>query len=83
MAELYQYKQCLAVCRKNTPQKLTIDTEDARIEEIRVQRYQAKLITEDACVTVFWANQDNGRVYCVMAEGVPKEDVLKVEEGFM
>ena len=68
---------------KNTPQKLTIDTEDAQVEEIRVQRYQAKLITKDACVTVLWANQDNGRVYCVMAEGVPKEDVLKVAEGFM
>ena len=67
---------------KMIPQKITIDTEDAGIEEIRVQRYQAKLITEDACVTVFWANQDNGRVYCIMAEGVPKEDVLKVAEGF-
>ena len=67
---------------KMVPQKKTLDTEDARIEDIRVQRYQAKLIVKDACVTVLWANQDRGRVYLISAEGVPKEDVLKVAEGF-
>lgn len=63
------------------PADVSVDTEDAEIENIEIQGYPAKLITKNHEVSIIWLNSDCNVVYLIFTEWVPVEDALKFAEN--
>lgn len=66
---------------KTTPNSISIDTEDAQIEEIEIQGYEATLVTKGDEARVIWLNEDKNIVYFVDAEGVSVDLMLQVAKN--
>lgn len=66
---------------KTTPNSISIDTEDAQIEEIEIQGYEATLITKPGEARVIWLNEDENIIYFIDSEDVPVDTMLQVAKN--
>lgn len=59
----------------------SIDTENANVENIQIQGFDAVLSEKDDTVIIAWANELRETVYCVTGIGVKKDDVIKIAKS--
>ena len=66
---------------KSKPVTISVDTENAQMETIEMQGYEATLITKNHEVSVLWLNKEEGIRYFVNTEWVPVDTMLRVAEN--
>lgn len=67
--------------QKSKPYTISVDSENAQMEEIEIQGYEATLITKQQYARVIWLNEDENIVYYVDSEDVSVDVILQVAKN--
>ena len=67
--------------KKSIPVSMSVDTENAQIEEILIQGHKGTLVTKYAEAGVIWLNEQENIVYHVIVEKIPVDVMLEIAKN--